>query len=873
MNYLKLWAKSNPYHPLWCHLLDTAAVCRYLLPKFGRIEAIPDSWMEYFAAMHDIGKADVCFQNKDPELADILRDNSLSLPVEIQPFRHEARSAKWLKKHLIDNCNLTESVAETISQGIRGHHADFNSNAYREDCDYPERYRTWQSIRKDLSDLVTRILGIDDVPFDVLEFVNSSVVGVKIAGITVLSDWIASNSELYKFTSISSNNDPADYWNAACILADSTVQRLLPNPATDQYDLSTPKFTDLWPACSELRASQKAVEDACVDGINPGLAIIEAPMGEGKTEAAIYLAECWGKILKRDGVYIAMPTQATSNQMYGRYSEFLNRAKLNFSDPYLIHGMAWLIDDISPVNASNLCGEDSDEESLSREWFHNAKRALLAEHGVGTIDQALMAALNVKFGFLRLLGLSSKILIIDEVHAYDEYITSILRRLLTWCRVLNIPVIMLSATLSGKQKKSLVEAYGGNTNSITFASDDLYPLLTFVQFDGEALTRPADVSLCQKKTIGLEMHRGMLGDAPSTAKLAMDLVDHGGCACVLANTVNSAQSIFKELQAAGAEDIYLFHARFRAEKRNGVERDVLNLFGKDAGKNGNPLRPGKAILVATQVVEQSLDLDFDVMITELAPIDLLLQRSGRLHRHDRGDRGNPILHVLLPESESDPQFGGTGYVYSKELLLRTMGVLRKNDQFNLPDDFRSLIEACYGDNPEMPSVISEDIMSEAIRDRTLKLAKERDEARRYLITEPCKDFFSLAEMSKPVSENEDGEQVSYLRAQTRLGDDSRAVLVLNDDVLITAARSNQAPSRDILRRIFLQRVNIIAWQLTDVLPRDGYDAMFEGANWLRGSLVLPMRDRKWCGITGKDRQVEITDDDTLGIVYKMIAGE
>ena len=314
------------------------------------------------------------------------------------------------------------------------------------------------------------------------------------------------------------------------------------------------------------------------------------------------------------GAYIALPTQATSNQMHGRYARFLARRRPEGAAPRLVHGMAWLLDDVVTEDFSRT--EDGEERLLSREWFANAKRALLATDGVGTVDQVLMAALNVKHGFLRFLGLTTKVLIIDECHAYDLFMTTLIQTLLKWCQALGVPVILLSATLSQAQKKLLADAYGGlGSLPIGPPADQVpYPLLTFIPKADNAFTVaiPADTS--RNRTVSLQCHPGTLGEAEVTAHLAAAEAEMGGCVCVLANTVGSAQRIFRALQALAPfeTELFLYHACFRAERRQEIEAEVLARFGKDpiTGTVKNTRRPKRAILVATQVVEQSLDVDF-----------------------------------------------------------------------------------------------------------------------------------------------------------------------------------------------------------------------------------------------------------------------
>ncbi len=901
MLYRKLWAKSAPHHPLWCHLLDVAAVCEALLPRFGPVDPIPDRWVAYLAALHDIGKADPLFQGKAPELTAPLIEAGIWVGDlnRCAGFRHEARSAEWIQEHL--RARGWGDSALVVSRAIRGHHGDFGVEAETEPVT-EKRLVTWAPIREASAQMIADALSLE--PWTMGDFEDVSAAGIKLSGLIVLADWIASNHERYRYPQLPTEAEPTAYLDAARQEAREAVRRLELGAASTNALTETsvpPRFAEVWSGdeYAVMRPSQAVLEAECLAGRVPaGLAILEAPMGEGKTEAAIYLAEHWNRLRAGDGAYLALPTQATSNQMHTRYARFLNERHPQASAPHLIHGMAWLLDDVAPQQPPQTFGgdkgdNDGDEPDIAREWFQNAKRALLAPESVGTVDQALMAALNVKHGFLRFLGLSAKVLVIDEVHAYDAYMTTLMCQLLRWCRALKIPVVLLSATLAREQKRRLVEAYGGAAAlPAPPGGEEAYPLLTFVPLDGPARVVPVESDPARDRKVIVSPHPGLLQDAAGTAALAAELVRPGGCACVLANTVKGAQDIFQalgDLKLADT-DMYLFHARFRAEKRKQVEDEIVGLFGKEAGKERKPERPERAILVATQVVEQSLDVDFDVMLSQLAPIDLLLQRSGRLWRHAHNKRwhhAEPVLHVLLPP-EGAFDFGPTGRVYkhNPEALLRTLALLHGRQSFDLPRDFRLLVEGCYGEGAFPGGVIPPELLGSASEQRQAARNEAESKATTHLIPEPSPRVFSYGQMPKPVTEAEDNERASYFRAQTRLGDETRAAIVLNTPRLAAAFRGAMErskddssgkkgrpywPSKTLLRRLFLQKVNLPSWWFAKVAPADGFDPLvFDGPRWLRHHVVIPMSGDVWRGTVGegdKARPITLRDDPTLGLCY------
>lgn len=853
MDYRDLWAKSEPYHPLWCHLLDVAAVCEALLPAFGGVEAIPVSWLLYIVALHDLGKADPLFQCKDLKLAEGLRLKGFTLPLDGEKFRHEARSAMWMQTHLKQKYNWTKFQTPVIMSAICGHHGDFLASA-RSENDLPGVRAEWEPLRQDLADVVAQVLNVQ--PWAPTTFEDVSALGMKLSGLIVLADWIASNHEVFRFnnkTFIDDAVSPEAYFEAARLEAKAAVHALrLDVDATTVYPDPLPSFQTMWPHCQPMRPFQQAIERLCSERLPPGLAIIEAPMGEGKTEGTIYLAEHWNRLAGKTGIYIALPTQATSNQMHSRYSAFVGRMKPVSTTPRLIHGMAWLMEEDAPATPAQTFG-DEDERQLSREWFRNAKRALISQEGVGTVDQILMAALNVKHGFLRFLGLSAKTLIIDEVHAYDAYMTTLLTCLLKWCRVLQIPVILLSATLSYEQKRTLAEAYGGQSLP---AERDAYPLLTFIPWTGAP--KAEAITPGQGRKVSLKYHPGLLGNSYGTARLAAESVINGGCACVLVNTVREAQEIYEMLEQMGLPDTELFHARYTALRRQEIEKNVVARFGKEAGQGKNPERPQRAILVATQVVEQSLDVDFDVMISQIAPIDLLLQRSGRLWRHERGLRptgDEPVLHILLPSLDSF-DFGGTGRVYDPKPLLKTLALLSNRDTFSLPMDFRPLIESCYGDLPIPSGIIPEKIMAEAVAKHEAQIEDDRGKAIIHLIPDPDPTDFPFGDQEKPVDEAEEGERASYLHAKTRLGDETCNVLILDRPELINAVRagvvargkdSEAWPGNKMLKRLFLQKVGLPKWWFCKLKPAEGFEMFTDVPKWMRQHTGLVMQGEIWKG--------------------------
>ncbi|MGH7441486.1 MAG: CRISPR-associated helicase Cas3', partial [bacterium] len=583
--------------------------------------------------------------------------------------------------------------------------------------------------------------------------------------------------------------------------------------------------------------------------IPPGLVIVEAPMGEGKTEAAWILAEKW-RHHGYQGLYMALPTMATSDSLFERYRRDYLGAMARGEGARLVHGMAWLRDDKEPEQGLRL-GERGDEDrELAEAWFRPTRRAMLAAHGIGTVDQVLLAGMNVKFGFLRLYGLTGRVLVIDEVHAYDAYMSAILARLLRWCACLDIPVILLSATLSAAQRAAMIEAYGGASGDP--GPDAPYPLITIAEAGKSAQMMLVEAT--GRRNLVIRRHSGLLGDAERTAALALALVKEGACCCVILNTVKQAQAVYQAL-ALPDDQKMLFHARFTAADRERIAAKVVELFGKVRSK-----RPGRFILVATQVVEQSLDVDFDHMVSEIAPMDLLLQRSGRLYRH-RPRPDSPVLNVLMPEGE-DGRFGATGYIYQAKPLLRTLAILRDTDKVSLPGDFRVLIERCYGGETWDQSGVDWSSVKAADQDWDKEAQLLASRAHEVSLQEPSLRRFRPVDNAPTGDDSDDG---NGWRAKTRLGANDRSALLLEAEEIsrVESGRLSQSEVRNLYRKSLK-----LPYYLPYDTPVAGFAPAVQGKGKCRGLTLLPMANGVWKGRDSKGKLYQVSYDETLGLLVR-----
>lgn len=368
--------------------------------------------------------------------------------------------------------------------------------------------------------------------------------------------------------------------------------------------------------------------------------------------------------------------------------------------------------------------------AVVHQWFLSSKRRLLANFAVVTIDQLLMAGLQRKHLMLAHIALSGKVVVIDEAHASDDFMNTYLDSVLSWLGAYQAPVIVLSATLTSERRKQMMRAYAAHRaeeiDGIHFDAHD-YPLVTVIPRDESPIVK----QVVQETKPGRSVRWSwMPADLDSLTRSVDEAVADGGCALVVRNTVADAQATTVALSGLGL-DVILNHAGFLAADRARNDEDLAAMFGK----NGEQ-RPAKAVVVATQVVEQSLDIDFDVMFTDLAPVDLLLQRIGRLHRHGTAHRRPASLteaRVFILADVTDEQrppqgSSGSVVVYGMHHLLRTAAALiQHGETIRLPADVSPLVAAALGSD-EIGPAAWQGQMTKAAAEHAGKIEKQRDKA-------------------------------------------------------------------------------------------------------------------------------------------------
>ena len=712
---LQFWGKSQsnddsglPFHPLIFHCLDVAACFERLVlsrpPTVDLLEGAFGACLKHIlpgltalVALHDIGKALTRFQMKVPELcpAGIRTTSAAGLS-----YNHAEGGFTLLKVGLEKTispilANLNQEAQRPVLQAVAHHHGRPLGETPMTIS--PQDVEQAQNVA---GAILTAFEG-ESLSLPPIDERASHRLSWPLSGLITLADWLGS-SEHFAFVA-PEEHTPMGYWQqiarprAAQALAAAGLGRTAARPDTGGEVLFGSNFA--------LRPAQRLAATLEI-GSHAQLFILEELTGAGKTEAALILAHRLMAAGRASGLLIALPTTATADAMYGRMAHTYARLFADGSLPSLAlaHGRRHLNDGFraslftEDVKLDRTIDDGGNRAACNAFFADDRRKTFLADVGVGTVDQALMAVLPTKFATLRQYGLADKVLIIDEAHAYDAYMSREVERLLTFHAAAGGSAILLSATLPQKVREAFGNAFrgGGKRRHLTL-TEQAYPLLTHVPAAIHAPVSEHAIEPTARQPI--EVRR--LGASDEALDLIVEAACNGASVAYIRNTVDDARETADALKVRGLSPV-LFHARFAMTDRLAIEQHVLDTFGKaaDAGQ-----RAGQ-VLVATQVAEQSLDLDVDLMVSDLAPVDLLIQRAGRLWRHQRGERPTkaPVLHVVSPAPDENagedwllPMLRGTSFVYSAHgLLWLTAKTLFETGRIDAPGDLRRLIETVYG---------------------------------------------------------------------------------------------------------------------------------------------------------------------------------
>ncbi|MFI7342976.1 CRISPR-associated helicase Cas3' [Streptomyces sp. NPDC050085] len=758
-----LWGKEHGLprrYPLICHLLDAAAMAGALWDRLLPAQTVERLSAEvglsptelrqlvcFWAGLHDLGKISPPFQSKSAEAyGHLLRTDPSYGPYLAENFEGELRhdeATHWALVSIFQEFGypqaargLHRGVGHQVAQMLGGHHGWFWRALTSREVAQPRRYRrqlggeAWEKQCRAHAAAVRRVTGASAVPQQPLP----SAVAVLISGLVIVADWLASQESfigprLPEQGWATSESALRAHWDRSVKHAPKVVKEAGLGVAVLR-DLSFSEMFGFEP--NILQASLVRDLPGLVRG--PGMLLVTAPPGDGKTEAALFAASVLMRAVGASGLSFSLPTMATTDAMYKRVREFARRALEEDAALTRVHSMAWLSSTSAKESASAAAVADSVLSSVqasveAAKWLYARRRGMLAPLSVFTIDQALAGVLPLRYNVLRLLALSGKVLVIDEVHAYGPWMHALLVRLLEWLGAMKAPVVVLSATLTGAAASSLVAAYqrGCGTDEDVLAADvqPSYPGWLFVDGTSGVVSEPRAVASERERSLRFEV-RPVRRDVPAsedshrlavTKELLRNLVEScRGTALVCCTTVAEAQetaeavrSWLREQEAAGkpVPRLRLLHSRFRTRDRRTITEECETAFGKDGP------RPQASILIATQIVEQSLDLDFDLLITDLAPIALIIQRAGRCQRHKGPTHdlhcdhrpawaaGDPRIVVLDPvDDEGRFQLPRAwGDVYYESLLRATSALLeeRADGVVQVPGNVQELVDAVYAE--------------------------------------------------------------------------------------------------------------------------------------------------------------------------------
>ena len=796
----RFWAKAHPFrqrgperiHLLEHHLADVGAcfealleqpTIRQRLAQSGRRDDLDDATVArlcVFAALHDIGKVNVGFQTRAWAYADFppgRRPGRAGHVDHLTPVLNDADydTAEWFFPALgweemlgwddNDGAAVCGLLVATLSHHGRplylgNPHIDKNPSIWQPFGDlHPQRYveRIGQLLREWLPAAF-----VDDAP----PLPSAPDFQHHFLGLCNLADWIGSNEKWFGYVDTPQN----DYIIQAREQARQAIASVGLNLARQRAAFAgVPDFSALFAMDGAPNAIQLAAQDT---PLTEPLVIIESETGSGKTEAALWRFAGMHADGLVDGMYFALPTRAAAVQIHERVKSFIanlfpaeHRPPVVLAVPGYDPGAEGASIALSDYPATN--GEHDAEKPWAAE---SPKRFLTAQIAVGTVDQAMLGALQVKNAHLRTASLARNLLVVDEVHASDVYMSVVLEALLDAHIGAGGYALLMSATLgSAARLRWLSRGDGKTANALPLAEAIAtdYPAVSTPAKDGAGVGENG-----QEKNVGIAAEPAMR-DFAAVVQRALAAARDGAKVLVVRNTVGYAIQTHQAVEQLAGSDtaVVLHHGRFAPGDRRLLDAAVEQRLGKDR-------QPGGGIVVGTQTLEQSLDIDADLLITDLCPVDVLLQRIGRLHRHRRNDRpigyqtpqcivltppGND-LSPLLASGQNANGLGPKGYVYkSLHILEATRRLIDEHPEWRIPEMNRRLVESAT--HPDALQRISDEMGEEwqahAVSNEGGHIA-DRQIARSHAIKFGKSFFADNQDVIFPSDEE---------RIRTRLGDD------------------------------------------------------------------------------------------------------
>ena len=840
------------WHPLVAHSADVAAVTEALLTRtilgdrlarligWDTLTDVHVARLGIFAALHDAGKVNQGFQNMAFDAkptADHVRP-MIGVLKATAPMR-------WLQPLPLADMLPWFGGRDPEGALIRfllatwGHHGKPVSD---HGCSFEKRLWAATEARdpaaglQHLADPVRRWFP-ESFAEDAQPFPADPALQHAFNGVLTLADWIGSDTRFFDYASeegaIARARDRATEAIDALFLDADAPRSALSRPVGFRPILGD---WDPYPIQDAVR-SLPIYE-------NGSLAILESDTGSGKTEAALARFMRLFQAGQVDGMYFAVPTRSAATQLHERVTRVVARIfPDNAQRPPVVQAVPGYVK-ADDTEATRLPGFEVrwDEDIEHRGWAaETSKRYLAAPIAVGTIDQVLLSALQASHAHMRAAALLRHFLVIDEVHASDVYMTAITDRVLDQHLAAGGHALLMSATLGASARVHLATGGRGEVPSLDAAVDTAYPLVTHVDATRASPETTHAASSGKQKTVASSLHP-IANDPDAIAAHAAEAARDGARVLVIRNLVDDCRAIQHALEAAADDDTDLLfairgtpaphHSRFAPDDRKVLDTRIEQMFGSDDRSPDEG-----CVVVATQTVEQSLDIDADLLLTDLCPMDVLLQRIGRLHRHDRPRPAGyetarcwvltPAKRDLTPAITNEGKGWqgphGLGTVYRDlRMIEAAWRVLEAGGPWQIPRHNRRLVEEAT--HPDVLRAIVEEggdrwtahqthIMGQDYADRVMH------------------DLASI-DRSKPFGEELFGADIDQIK--TRLGQNDYRVL-LPEAVLGPFG----AP---------IDELSVSAWQLdeppeseeaSDVTPFDGgFRFVFCGHTFRYGRLGL-----------------------------------
>jgi CRISPR-associated endonuclease/helicase Cas3 len=966
LSVLGKYEQSTGNNLLICHLIDTAAVSLELWEKtysestkrqitkfLGSLFNLDyrdinkknvKNYLGFLNALHDLGKISPNFQKRVWHSGTLTEGSDIygfykelfqnqekqigsSVKIHHSAITYHAIQEIPTYKPFKSSLNINKINHKEIGTILSAHHGVYHKNEILLKIRRNKRGQLgneeWSQIRRDHIKVLIRIFFPSDFSNDqaanIMNLDHKKVPEATwLVGLACIADWIASNVKYFPYnTKVPVQwKDIEEYWEIAQCRAKIVIEKLnweIKNKRISKDEISFNRVFDKVPRPLQQKIDEIKIEE-------PECIFIEAPTGEGKTEAAMYLM-IKNDMLGLSGVYIALPTQATSNQMFTRVRDFLARYYISVDETFnlmLLHGHATLVEEFEKIlefYPKNIIDDEDNVGATPRasQWFTYRKRGMLSPYGVGTIDQALMSVLQTKHYMVRLNGLTGKTVILDEIHAYDTYMTELIEKMLIWLGALGTSVILLSATLPSLKRAQLIAAYQKGKmlkldaiqdENLKFNLQAKYPRITWTRGSEvkELEFPPSNVGIKTVKVSWINNEyskddsRFLDGSGVKGKLYKMTLRDFfkkklrdGGCGAVICNRVDEAQEIYHNLRQLEGDnegfEILLFHSRFRILERKEIEKKTITFFGDNRN-----FRPEKAIIVATQVIEQSLDIDFDIMVSAIAPVDLILQRIGRLHRHKIKDRiktlEEPEIIIMIPPLNTEclsvpiPDFKNYSQIYQPHVLLRSWLHLKTISFLKIPEMVEEAIEYVYDDYLDAPDNSDEDLKV-YWRKTWERLLKKRKKIRKMAVNQIIRDpdgsvpYYKIGESQL---EEDDPVVHKFRRAQTRLiGPSLRVVLLKKGEYSYykKEIQKKKSAQRDYiskqLKKWLLERtVNITNYLAIQILQNIKVPAEWETDSHLRYSRLVSLDEVSGSHIIEINNSLKLELNQELGLLIKKI---